>query len=242
MGRLLGMARPTQATILLLGHPNKAGTSPNSLAAAPGRTSRAPGSISVQPSKNGDDDEPDLNDPRRRSVAVQGKLVGQGCAGRHLARRRVPRRPTRNSMTMADRCELRAKEVAAESAFLDALDKLTEQRRHTSHSLNAMNFAPKVMVEARPRRLAHQEGAGRAAMERLFSDGTISAAKPISGEDPTGIASPASAGPTALRLPRSCNARAGGRCAVRVGVPLPTSGTHHATRITPPHHARRCRP
>ena len=98
------------------------------------------------PKQNGDDDEP-TSTTLAGSVAVQGELSGKDALD-VIWRDGVFRVADPHSMTMADRCELRAKEVAAENGFLEALDKLTEQRRHTSHSPNATNFAPKVMVDA----------------------------------------------------------------------------------------------
>ena len=176
MGRLLGLARPTKATILLLGHPNKAGTSEFLGCGAWENKPRARLYLGP-PKKNGDDDEPDLNDPRRVLSRSKANLSGKDALD-VIWRDGVFRVADPKLMTMAERCDLRAKEAAAEKAFLEALDQLTEQRRHTSHSCNAMNFAPKVMFEARlVGSLSKKELAE--AMERLFSDGTITAAKDL---------------------------------------------------------------
>ena len=76
MGRLLGLARPTKATILLLGHPNKAGTSEFLGCGAWENKPRARLYLGP-PKKNGDDDEPDLNDPRRVLSRSKANLSGK---------------------------------------------------------------------------------------------------------------------------------------------------------------------
>ena len=74
--------------------------------------------------------------------------------------------------THGDRLERKMRERQIDQAFLVALDKLTGQQRSTSHSQQARNYAPRLMVE---NGLAN--GFSRSdfekAMHRLFSDDLI---------------------------------------------------------------------
>ena len=67
---------------------------------------------------------------------------------------------------------------AAGQAFLDALDQLTEQRRHVSHATTAQNYAPKAFRAAG---LAGDFTANelQAAMNALFLEGRIKAQQPL---------------------------------------------------------------
>lgn len=62
--------------------------------------------------------------------------------------------------------------------FLTLLDKLTEQRRHVSHSRNLGNYAPKVMA-AMPEAKGTSATAFAGAMERLFMLDQIAASVPL---------------------------------------------------------------
>ncbi len=76
-------------------------------------------------------------------------------------------------------------EIAATAAaaignerFLECLDKLTSERRNVSHSPNAGNYAPKIMM-AMPTAQKMRAGDLKAAMERLLHLGTIAAAQTL---------------------------------------------------------------
>ena len=62
--------------------------------------------------------------------------------------------------------------------FLALLDKLTEQRRHVSHSRNLGNYAPKVMA-AMPEAKGVTAKSFAQAMERLFTLDLIAASQPL---------------------------------------------------------------
>lgn len=62
--------------------------------------------------------------------------------------------------------------------FLTLLDRLTEQRRHVSHSRNLGNYAPKIMA-AMPEAKGTPPKAFAAAMERLFMLEEIAASQPL---------------------------------------------------------------
>jgi RecA-family ATPase len=74
------------------------------------------------------------------------------------------------------RLERKMREGAADQAFLDALDRLTAQRRHTSAGKSAQNYAPKLMVEAGVSG-DYSKAELERAMQRLFAAGRILASQ-----------------------------------------------------------------
>jgi RecA-family ATPase len=169
MNRLLAMVRPVRSTILLLGHPNKAGTSEFSGCATWENKPRA--RLYLGPPKQDDEGEPDLNDPRRLlskskanlSVRDQIEIVWRD----GMFRAADPK-----FMTMDEKCERSAQEAKAREAFLAGIDRLNAAGATTSLSKNAGNFAPKRIVEM------HMDGGFTAkqladAMTQLLADGLI---------------------------------------------------------------------
>ena len=80
--------------------------------------------------------------------------------------------------------DLRATALASSEneIFLACLDKLTQQKRHTSHSAYAANYAPKLMA-AMPEAKRVEKAALEQARERLFSLGQISIEDLWQGKD-----------------------------------------------------------
>jgi RecA-family ATPase len=173
LGKLLAMGNPTRAAVVLLGHPNKAGTSEFTGCAAWENKPRARLYVGP-PKKDGDsEDESDLNDPRRILARSKSNMSGKDAMS-IVWRQGAFRADDPTLMTMHEKCELSARQAAARDAFLAALDQLNGQGRNCSHHPSAKNHGPKLMRDAglvqgfSPKELAQ-------AMNDLLSEGRLKA-------------------------------------------------------------------
>jgi RecA-family ATPase len=162
-----GIARETNGAVLLIGHTAKADGSEYSGSTAWDAVTRSRWWMKrVDP--KGDDDGPAhvLLNKAKTNYSTQGDqltLVWSNGILRPIDER---------FMTDAERLQHKLRQGAACQAFLDCLDRLTDQGRPVSHSSQAKNYAPKIMaplVEGFSKRELEQ------AMEKLFADGRIEA-------------------------------------------------------------------
>lgn len=168
---LHGLGQPIGATTLLLGHIPKSGAAEFSGNAAWENVARVRLFLGPRVVEYGE--QPIENDPRR--IFRRGKANATGTAALDLVwNEGAFRLENPDVTTYGDQLARDMRKGEACQVFLAALTILTEQRRHTSHSSVAQNFAPKVMREAGLvgdfTRSELTE-----AMESLFKDGRIKA-------------------------------------------------------------------
>jgi RecA-family ATPase len=143
MGRLLAMAKPSRASLMLIGHPNKAGSS-EFLGCGTWENKPRARWYFARP-KLEDGEEHDWNDPRRvlskskANLSVRDRLEV-------IWRDGMFRAADPKLMTMDEKCEQSASEAKAREAFLTAIDRLNAAGATTSLSKNAANYAPKRIV------------------------------------------------------------------------------------------------
>ena len=135
-------------------------------------------------------------------------------------------------MSMSEKCDLRAREAHAEAVFLDGLDKLTAQHRHTSHSDRASNWAPKEIIEAGfAGNVTRKELT--AAMNRLLGSGVLIANADLwpnkNRHWATGIKRTATP-PTCAKVPHDALTVGPGMCACAWCVPPLRGDTHPSAR------------
>jgi RecA-family ATPase len=172
----IGLMRPTKGSAVLLGHPNKAGTSEFTGCGAWENKPRSRLYLAPPPApENGE--EPDLNDPRR--VLMRSKANYAAKDSLELVwRDGVFRVADPKLMSLNERCALEARQHAARDAFLDALGQLDGMQVHVSHSPNAGNYAVKVFLE-------HSLADGfskrelREALNQLLNDRRVIANEPV---------------------------------------------------------------
>jgi RecA-family ATPase len=166
---LLRLVRPVGGSVLLLGHPNKAGTSEFTGCGAWENKPRARLYLAPPPPKDGE--EPDLNDPRRvlmRSKANYAAKDSLELTWRDGAFRVAD--PT--LMTLNERCEHEAKKTKARDAFLAALERLDAMGMNVSHSANSTKYAPKQM-RALGLVNGHSDRELKEAMNELLGEGRL---------------------------------------------------------------------
>jgi RecA-family ATPase len=172
---LHGLMRPTGGTTILAGHTPKNGSAEFAGNAAWENVARC--RLYLGPAKADGDAEPVENDPRR--VLRRGKSNANGTASLDLVWERGAFRLEHPAVgTFGDHLEREMRRGQARQGFLHALDALTRQRRHTSHSDRAANYAPKVMAEAGLAAGFTRKELAQ-AMNQLFAEGTIVAQQPL---------------------------------------------------------------
>lgn len=169
LGRIVALGRHTKATFVLLGHPNKAGTSEFSGCATWENKPRA--RLYLGPAKEDPNEENDPNDPRRMLSRSKANMSGKDQMDL-VWRDGLFRAADPKLMSMAEKCEQSAREGKAAEAFLDGIDKALAVGVTLSPNSRAGNYAPKELVTRKwadgfsPKLLAE-------AMNRLLSDGRI---------------------------------------------------------------------
>jgi RecA-family ATPase len=173
---LLRLVRPVGGSVLLLGHPNKAGTSEFTGCGAWENKPRARLYLAPPPPPK-DGEEPDLNDPRR--VLMRSKANYAAKDSLELTwRDGAFRVADPKLMTLDEQCAFEARQHAARDAFLKALGQLDGMQIHVSHSPNAGNYAVKVTLE-------HSLADGfskrelREALNQLLNDRRVIANEPV---------------------------------------------------------------
>ena len=179
LGKMLAMAKPTKATVMLLGHPNKAGTSEFTGCAAWENKPRA--RLYLGPAQPKDDEAAALNDPRRRLSRSKANMSAKDALD-VIWDEGTFRLEHPGFATYGDKLDREMRKGQACQAFLDALDILTAQQRSTSDGASSRNFAPKVMKSAGLTD-GFAEKELRAAMESLFKDNRIKARMPLPFKD-----------------------------------------------------------
>ena len=145
LGRIAALGQATKATILLLGHPNKAGTSEFSGCATWENKPRARLFLGPPPKE---DREPDIdpNDPRR--VLRRSKANMAGLDQTDLVwRDGMFRAADPKFMTMAEQCEQSAHKAQARDAFLQGLEIASAAGVTLSPNCQAPNYAPRELVK-----------------------------------------------------------------------------------------------
>lgn len=134
IGMLNGIAHDFDASVLLIAHNNKGGDFSGSTAWE--NVCRARLSLT------GDKEAGTVTLARpKANYSSDGEIVLKWDDGSF-------RCETPEAMTAAERVAADVERRAHAEAFLAALDKLTDQGRPVSHSERAVNFAPKIMLEA----------------------------------------------------------------------------------------------
>lgn len=161
------MAREIEGTVVIVGHPNKAGDSYSGSTAWENQV-RSRLFMETPKGEDGIVVDPDLRVLRNEKANYakrDSELRFYWFNGAFILE---------DELSEEDRKRL-ADHAAAhhdDQLFLKLLEQLTKEKRHVSHSLNAGNYAPKVMAQ-----MAEARGATKkqfiAAMERLFRDELI---------------------------------------------------------------------
>jgi RecA-family ATPase len=149
-------------TILLIGHNNRAGDFSGSSA----WENRARARAHMKRDKNKDGSETiKLCRPKANYAGIEDGVTLEWHAGTY-------RCTDHRFETYGDRLERECRDRQIDQAFLDAVDRLTEQRRALSASKQATNYAPKVIVASGAATGLTQRDLEK-AMNRLFADGQI---------------------------------------------------------------------
>lgn len=168
-----GLAKRIGGSVLMVGHPNKAG---DSYSGSTAWENQVRSRLYLEVPK-GDDGVP--HDPDKRVLRNEKANYSQRGAevaffwyqGAFLA---ADQMPENRSDGMRENSE-----AAYENAlFLTLLDTLLQQRRHVSHAANLSNYAPKVMA-AMPAAKGLSAASFKRAMERLFTLDSIAASQPL---------------------------------------------------------------
>lgn len=166
------MAREIGGTVVIVGHPNKAGDSYSGSTAWENQV-RSRIYMETPKSEDGVVIDPDLRVMRneKANYAQRNKEI------RFIWHK--------GAFALEDQIE-EDRELKAESKamkrddelFLRLLDQLTAEKRHVSHFPNTGNFAPKLMA-GMPGARGASKARLNAAMERLFADERIAASQPL---------------------------------------------------------------
>lgn len=148
LGKMLAMAKPTRATVMLLGHPNKAGTSEFTGCGAWENKPRARLYLGPAKQKAGDEgEEVALNDPRRQLRRSKANLSAKDALD-VIWEQGTFRLEHPGFATYGDQLDREMRKGQAGQAFLDALAKLTEQQISLSDRTRAGNFGPRLIKDA----------------------------------------------------------------------------------------------
>jgi RecA-family ATPase len=169
LSKLIALGKPNRASAMLIGHPNKAGSS-EFLGCGTWENKPRARWYFARP-KLEDGEEHDWNDPRRvlskskANLSVRDRLEVVWRDG--MFRAADPK-----LITMDEKCEQSASEFKAREAFLTAIDRLNVAGVTTSPSKNARNYAPRRIVEM------HMDGGFTAkqletAMNQLVGEGRV---------------------------------------------------------------------
>ena len=170
LGKMLAMAKPTRATVMLLGHPNKAGTSEFTGCGAWENKPRARLYLGPAKQKAGDeDDEVALNDPRRQLRRSKANLSAKDALD-VIWEEGTFRLENPGFATYGDKLDRDMRKGHAKQVFLDALAKLTEQRHLGLGRNPGRQFCTDGDQGLQPRRRLHRQGTrcrhARAAQRR----------------------------------------------------------------------------
>lgn len=167
------LAQTIKGSVLMVGHPNKAG---DSYSGSTAWENQVRSRLYLEVPK-GDDGVP--HDPDKRVLRNEKANYSQRGAevsffwyrGAFIA---ADQMPESSSQDMREN----AQAAHDNGLFLSLLDTLTEQRRHVSHAPNVANYAPKVMA-AMPAAKGTSATYFKRAMERLFTLNAIAASQPL---------------------------------------------------------------
>lgn len=130
-------------TVVLVGHPNKAGAEFAGCMAWENKP-RARLFLARPPTAEGEEEDP--ADPRRALSASKANLAERGRLDL-VFRGGVFRRDTPEPATLGDRIDAAAALAPARTAFLGGLDRLAAMNISTSENPRAANYAPRKMLE-----------------------------------------------------------------------------------------------
>lgn len=167
------LAQAIQGSVVMVGHPNKAGDSYSGSTAWENQV-RSRLYLEIPKGEEGAPLDPDLRVLRneKANYSQRGAEVRfYWFKGAFITEEQMP---TGNEREVRETAHM----AAANALFLNLLDRLTEQRRHVSHSPNLANYAPRVMA-AMPEAKGMDRSSFAKAMERLFNLGEIAASQPL---------------------------------------------------------------
>jgi hypothetical protein len=155
---------------MMLGHPNKAGSS-EFLGCGTWENKPRARWYFARPKAEKDGEDQDWNDPRRVLAKSKSNLSLRDRLD-VVWRDGMFRAADPKFMTMDEKCERSAQEAKAREAFLTAIDRLNVAGVTTSPSKNARNYAPRRIVEM------HMDGGFTAkqletAMNQLVGEGRV---------------------------------------------------------------------
>lgn len=167
------LAQAIGGSVLMVGHPNKAGDSYSGSTAWENQV-RARLYLEIPKGEEGAPLNPDMRVLRneKANYSQRGAEVQFFWhAGAFLTADQMPKNEHGEPVESST-------ERFENELFLDLLARLTKQRRHVSHSANLSNYAPKVMAGMSE---AHGTSAVafKKAMERLFTADRLSASQPL---------------------------------------------------------------
>lgn len=164
------LAQLINGSVLIVGHPNKAG---DSYSGSTAWENQVRSRLYLEIPKRGDDEAP--IDPDMRLLRNEKANYSQRGSEVHFWWHRgafVTERP------QGEPGQQDASQAFEDNLFLDLLDRLKQQRRHVTHAPNLPNYAPKIMA-AMPEAGGISKGAFARAMERLFATDTIIGSQPL---------------------------------------------------------------
>lgn len=156
------IARTIGGSVLMVGHPNKAGDSYSGSTAWENQV-RARLYLEIPRSEEGGPIDPDMRVLRneKANYSQRGAEVRfYWCKGAFVTEQDLPQGSDRDVRESAQA-------GYENNLFLSLLDKLSAQKRSTSHKPNARNFAPRIMAGMPAAKGVSKEAFAR-AMERLF--------------------------------------------------------------------------
>jgi RecA-family ATPase len=170
LSKLIALGKPSRASVMMLGHPNKAGSS-EFLGCGTWENKPRARWYFARPKAEKDGEDQDWNDPRRVLAKSKSNLSLRDRLD-VVWRDGMFRAADPKFMTMDEKCERSAQEAKAREAFLTAIDRLNVAGVTTSPSKNARNYAPRRIVEM------HMDGGFTAkqletAMNQLVGEGRV---------------------------------------------------------------------
>jgi RecA-family ATPase len=170
LSKLIALGKPSRASVMMLGHPNKAGSS-EFLGCGTWENKPRARWYFARPKAEKDGEDQDWNDPRRVLAKSKSNLSLRDRLD-VVWRDGMFRAADPKFMTMDEKCERSAQEAKAREAFLTAIGRLNVAGVTTSPSKNARNYAPRRIVEM------HMDGGFTAkqletAMNQLVGEGRV---------------------------------------------------------------------
>ena len=168
------MAQAIGGSVLMVGHPNKAGDSYSGSTAWENQVRSRLYLETPKGEEGGAPINPDMRVLRNEKANYSqrgAEVTFYWSRGAFVLERDLPRNEAGEPIK-------RDHDDWEESLFLSLLERLTQQRRHVSHSANLSNYAPKVMASM-PEAHGTSAGVFKRAMERLFAADLLVASQPL---------------------------------------------------------------